>query len=714
MSRWHESKYQSGATYRARVVVGHFRRFSFCNGLPLISYHCRSLEKGQFMLVFTMAYWRRYQKCSAEASALAQHDSSSDEGNEEIFRCQVGSDTLCDLEKNYSSSVIHEDEFSGRMVSNEVVSGCAEDVSLDCAASCNSDEESDLESVEEFEDVRVDDNASSSALSFREELASWATKHHCCRGPINELLQILRKQGHCLPKDSRTLLTTPTKVTTLEKCGGQYIYLGIEHGVRQVLSNYPSLIEKMESIDLMINVDGLPLFKSSNSQFWPILGSFDGFHVFVIALFYGESKPNSVDEYLNDFLEELEKLKLNGIQFNSQKLSLDIKCFLCDAPARSSLKCIVGHTGYYACERCLIKGVWNGRVVFNFHESCSLRTDEEFAELEYPNHQKRMSPLTNHGISCVKRFPLDYMRLVCLGVVKRWLNFLKSGPKECKLSASQILQISESLMSLHGSMLSEFARQPRSLLELDRWKATEFRQFLLYTGPVVLKKVVSKSVYQHFLSLSVAISIMVDSNTDRRNSYLQYARELISHFVCRCISLYGDTFVVYNVHSLIHLPDDVEFFQASLDEISCFPFENHMQKLKRFVHSAQNPLVQVVKRLKEFYQSEQKAQISWSFTTVSTKLKDSCFLLASNKVAFVVERNSDKRIACDVISERHTTSFFENPSDSKLYGIVLIKNAQRNAKCCFVQRNEFILKCVCLPYGDGLVVFPMHHGIERC
>lgn len=658
-----------------------------------------------------MAYWRRYRKCSAEASALAQHDSS---GDEEICLSQVGSDTLSELEINAPSScALHRDECGGRVVNDGAVSSCEEDVALDCAASRFSDQGSDLESFEGFENGDVDNNASSLGLSFREELASWATKHHCRRGTINELLRILRKQGHCLPKDSRTLLTTPTKISTLERCGGQYVYLGIEHGVRQILSNYPSFLEKNKSIDLMINVDGLPLFKSSNAQFWPILGSFDGFHVFVIALFYGKTKPNSVEDYLNDFLQEYDQLKLNGIQFNSQKLSLDIKCFLCDAPARSFLKCIVGHTGYYACERCLIKGVWNGRVTFNFHELYPLRTDEEFADLQYPDHQKGTSPLTNHGISCVKRFPLDYMHLVCLGVVKRWLNFLKSGPKECKLSASQILQISENLMSLHGSMPSEFARQPRSLLELDRWKATEFRQFLLYTGPVVLKKVVSKNVYQHFLSLSVAISIMVDSNTDRRNSYLQYARELISHFVCKCTSLYGDTFVVYNVHSLIHLPDDVEFFQASLDEISCFPFENHMQTLKRLVHSAQNPLVQVVKRLEEFYQSDQKARISWHFTTVSAKLKDSCFLLASNKFAFVVDRNSDEKITCDVISERHTASFFENPSDSKLYGIVLVRDIERNAKRCFVQRNEFILKCVCLPYVDGLVVFPMHHSIER-
>lgn len=47
-----------------------------------------------------------------------------------------------------------------------------------------------------------------------------------------------------------------------------------------------------------------------------------------------------------------------------------------------------------------------------------------------------------------------------------------------------------------------------NLDDIDRWKATEFREFLLYTGPVVLRSVVSEEFYGHFLILHVAMSIL--------------------------------------------------------------------------------------------------------------------------------------------------------------------------------------------------------------
>ena len=70
------------------------------------------------------------------------------------------------------------------------------------------------------------------------------------------------------------------------------------------------------------------------------------------------------------------------------------------------------------------------------------------------------------------------MHLVCLGAVQRILIYLKKGPCR-KISANNINEISMLLLSLNADMPNEFVRQPRTLKDLDRWKATEFRQFLL-------------------------------------------------------------------------------------------------------------------------------------------------------------------------------------------------------------------------------------------
>lgn len=46
---------------------------------------------------------------------------------------------------------------------------------------------------------------------------------------------------------------------------------------------------------------------------------------------------------------------------------------------------------------------------------------------------------------------------------------------------------------------SEFARLPRSLDDLEFWKATEFREFILYTRVIPLKSNLKKEQYNHFL-----------------------------------------------------------------------------------------------------------------------------------------------------------------------------------------------------------------------
>ena len=96
----------------------------------------------------------------------------------------------------------------------------------------------------------------------------------------------------------------------------------------------------------------------------------------------------------------------------------------------------------------------------------------------------------------INGFNLDYMHMVCLGVVRRMLYYFKGHFRSVfngRLSQSSLNEITSRLLSFKGKLPSEFARQPRSLNELDWWKATELRSFLLYTGPIALKVILCPS-----------------------------------------------------------------------------------------------------------------------------------------------------------------------------------------------------------------------------
>jgi hypothetical protein len=107
-------------------------------------------------------------------------------------------------------------------------------------------------------------------------------------------------------------------------------------------------------ISLKIGIDGLPISKSSNLQFWPILGKVDQSltnNVFVISLFYGASKPQCLESFLQPFVEEMEDLESNGILFNGIIYTIRISRIIADAPARSFIKGVKSHNAYFGCER---------------------------------------------------------------------------------------------------------------------------------------------------------------------------------------------------------------------------------------------------------------------------------------------------------------------------------------------------------------------------
>lgn len=137
----------------------------------------------------------------------------------------------------------------------------------------------------------------------------------------------------------------------------------------------------------------------------------------------------------------------------------------------------------------------------------------------------------------------------------------------------------------------EFNRKPRSIQEVDRWKATELRMFLLYTGPIVLKRLLDIERYNHFLSLSIGINILLQNKRESINE----AEVLLLDFADKIQFLYNESFLTYNVHCLTHLATDCRNF-GSLDTFSAFKFENYLQELKRKLKKRSQFASQIYKR----------------------------------------------------------------------------------------------------------------------
>ena len=140
-------------------------------------------------------------------------------------------------------------------------------------------------------------------------------------------------------------------------------------------------------------------------------------------------------EVMEDLISKVNELKHTPITIAERQIKFSLKSFICDTPARSFLKCLIGHNGYFACQRCVVKGIWKSRVTFNDKVLFPQRCDSGFRGDIYEDHQTNISLLLKiEGFCCIKQFLLEYMHLVCLGVTKRMLVFWRQRPRQCRLS----------------------------------------------------------------------------------------------------------------------------------------------------------------------------------------------------------------------------------------------------------------------------------------
>ena len=147
------------------------------------------------------------------------------------------------------------------------------------------------------------------------QLAQWSIDNNVPHSALSGLLRVLKPYHPGLPIDPRTLLKTP-KTYAIKQIGqwGHYYHFGIASAITEVLSLL-NLDETTTKLSLQVNFDGLPLFKSSCKEFWPILCCIKEIDAspFVVGLYCGTKKPSSIAEYLNDFVIELCGLLESGV-----------------------------------------------------------------------------------------------------------------------------------------------------------------------------------------------------------------------------------------------------------------------------------------------------------------------------------------------------------------------------------------------------------------
>ncbi|XP_043469597.1 uncharacterized protein LOC122503205 [Leptopilina heterotoma] len=217
--------------------------------------------------------------------------------------------------------------------------------------------------------------------------------------------------------------------------------------------------------------------KSGEKGLWVISGRVfykpDIYKPFAIAIYSGNSKPASVDDFMNDFIVEINNLTHRGVTISEKRFNVRIHCFLCDTPARAFLKCTEGHTGFYSCERCEVRGLKLNNVTQFPLTNCPERTDESFRRCSQRRHHKGLSPILKikPSLNMIFIFVLEFMHLFCEGMMKRLLMFWFIVGGRNNVGQQVKKEVSRRIRKLNGLLRSAnrpLAQICRRLHELDK------------------------------------------------------------------------------------------------------------------------------------------------------------------------------------------------------------------------------------------------------
>lgn len=336
----------------------------------------------------------------------------------------------------------------------------------------------------------------------------------------------------------------------------------------------------------------------------------------------------------------------------------------------------------------------------------TLRTGDSFKKRRQKEHHIRsIVGLELLNVDLVTVFPIDYMHCVLLGVMRQMLHCLiKVRKRPFSLKSNAVIAINENLRALRKCMPREFARKQRTFDDIEHWKATEFRMFLSYTGIAAFKGILPDKYYNHFMLLVCSMRILTHKKDCLHNR--ECANQLLQDFVETFGTLYGEEHISYNVHSLLHIAEDVKIF-GHIDGYSAFKFENYMQQLKKMVKKGALPIQQIINRLAE-HDNICKTSPSLPYTEIFSLSSEypNNYCVVENDIIKIEKMHENILQGRTLLNLR---DYFEYPIKSSLIGIYYCDTEIYSVILKEYRIVDVINKIVKLTTQDKLLYIPMQH-----
>ena len=209
--------------------------------------------------------------------------------------------------------------------------------------------------------------------------------------------------------------------------------------------------------------------------------------------------------------------------------------------------------------------------------------------------------------------------------------------------------------------------------------------------------------------LSIAIRILCSKSFSQVHELVDYAETLLKKFVEDFKKTYKNTSVVYNIHSLLHLPDDVRRL-GPLDTFSAFNFENFLGIMKRRIRSGSHPLAQISRRLSEissstlsektFNKSSKATKIN-KFSVIIGDMKNSCMLFSDDSVGIIVKQTQDTLHVKKFVKKY---PLFEKPISTSFLNLYRVPDKTKNV--C-KDKNDVKAKCFICPFSGDYAIIPI-------